>query len=103
MGMEPSRHERSEAARSVVTSRLRWLGGRLSYANVVSTIALFAAIGTGGAYAATKLGANSVGTSQLRDHAVTTAKLGRGVAVSGPQGALGQPGPVGVKGDVGEQ
>lgn len=54
------------------------LGGirrRLTFANVVSVIALFCALG-GGAYAAVKLPNNSVGTKQLRNRAVSNAKLG---------------------------
>lgn len=48
---------------------------RLTYANVMSTIAVFAALSTGGAYAATKLAANSVGTAQIRNGQVTYADL----------------------------
>lgn len=61
---------------------------RLTYANVVATIALFAALG-GVSYAATALPKNSVGTSQVQaeairtgkiaDGAVTASKLGQGV------------------------
>ena len=61
---------------------------RLTYANVVATIALFAALG-GVSYAATTLPKNSVGTSQIQaeairtgkiaDDAVTGAKLAQGV------------------------
>lgn len=47
---------------------------RLTYANVVSTMALFLALG-GGAYAAATLPKNSVGTTQLRKAAVTRAKI----------------------------
>jgi hypothetical protein len=47
---------------------------RLSYANVVATLALFAAL-SGGAYAATQLPRNSVGTAQLKENAVTGAKV----------------------------
>jgi hypothetical protein len=47
---------------------------RLSYANVMATIAVFIALG-GGAYAAFKLPQNSVGTKQLKDRAVTKEKL----------------------------
>jgi hypothetical protein len=47
---------------------------RLTYANVTSTLALFIAIG-GVSYAATQLGPNTVGTVQLRNHAVTMPKL----------------------------
>lgn len=61
---------------------------RLTYANVVATIALFAALG-GVSYAATALPKNSVGTDQVQaeairtgkiaDDAVTGAKLAQGV------------------------
>lgn len=47
---------------------------RLTYANVVSTMALFVAL-SGGAYAAATLPKNSVGTTQLRKDAVTRAKI----------------------------
>lgn len=47
---------------------------RLSYANVVATLALFIALG-GASYAALKLPKNSVGTKQLKKSAVTTAKV----------------------------
>ena len=47
---------------------------RLSYANVMATIAVFIALG-GGAYAAFTLPPNSVGTKQLKDSAVTKKKL----------------------------
>lgn len=47
---------------------------RLSYANVISTIALFAALG-GGAYAAVQLPPKSVGTKQLKNKAVTRVKI----------------------------
>ena len=50
---------------------------RLTYANVVSTLCLFLLLG-GGAYAATKLPKNSVGTGQLKKNAVTGAKVKNG-------------------------
>jgi len=46
----------------------------LTYANVMATIATFIALG-GGAYAATHLPRNSVGTPQLRRNAVTGSKV----------------------------
>jgi hypothetical protein len=49
---------------------------RLTYANVMSTVAVFLAIG-GGAYAAVKLPRNSVGKSQIKNGAVTHRKLAR--------------------------
>lgn len=49
-------------------SRLR---GRLTYANTVATLALFAAISTGGAYAASQL----IGAKQIRTGAVGSRAL----------------------------
>jgi hypothetical protein len=48
--------------------------GRLSFANTLSVIALFVALG-GASYAAVSLPRDSVGTPQLRAQAVTRAKL----------------------------
>ena len=47
---------------------------RVTYANVVSSLALFVALG-GTGYAALKLPANSVGSKQIKRKAVTNAKL----------------------------
>jgi hypothetical protein len=47
---------------------------KLTYSNVIATIALFVALG-GAATAATQLPRNSVGTNQIKRGAVTTAKL----------------------------
>lgn len=49
---------------------LRKLRSRMTYANVVSTLALALAVGGGTAYAATK-----IGTSNIRYHAVTGSKV----------------------------
>jgi hypothetical protein len=51
------------------------LRGKLTYANVVSTIALFVALGGATAFAASHLAKNSVGRAQLRANAVTGAKV----------------------------
>jgi hypothetical protein len=48
----------------------------LTFANALSLVALFVAL-SGGAYAAAGLLPNSVGSRQLRAHAVTNAKLAR--------------------------
>lgn len=47
----------------------------LTYANVMSTIAVFLVIGGASAFAATELASNSVGTKQLKGNAVTSAKI----------------------------
>jgi len=54
---------------------------RLTYANVMATIAVFVALG-GVSYAAFKLPKNSVGSKQLKKSAVTTAKI-KNKAVTG--------------------
>ena len=48
---------------------------RLTYANVVATLALFIAIGGASAFAASQLGKNSVGSKQLKKNSVTSAKI----------------------------
>lgn len=60
---------------------MKHLRQRLTYANVMATIAVFIALG-GAGYAATKLPKNSVGTKQIKKNAITTAKIRRG-AVTG--------------------
>jgi hypothetical protein len=46
---------------------------KLTYANLMATLAVFIALG-GASYAATQLPRNSVGTKQLKKNVVTTAK-----------------------------
>lgn len=48
---------------------------RLTYSNVMSSIAVFLVLGGATAFAASQLGKNSVGTKQLKKNAVTTAKI----------------------------
>jgi hypothetical protein len=60
---------------------MRRLRSKLSYANVMATLAVFIALG-GTSYAVTALPRNSVGSRQLRRHAVTNSKIAPG-AVSG--------------------
>lgn len=81
---------------------MRSLGSRLTYANVTVTIALFVALG-GTSYAAFSLPAGSVGTKQLKNGAVTRAKLAHGLqqGVRGPQGPAGPQGANGPQGPPG--
>lgn len=91
---------------------MRQIKKRLTYANVMSSIAVFLVLGGGAAFAASQLGKNSVGAKQLKKNAVTTAKIKKG-AVTGAKvkpGSLtasnfkaGQlpAGPAGPKGDTG--
>lgn len=87
------------------------LRGRITYANVVATLALFIALG-GAAYAATRLPKDSVGSRQLRKGAVRTSDIGNGAvtlskiqsaaqqALRGLEGQRGAQGPVGTFGSV---
>ncbi len=92
---------------------LRSLRSRLTFANVMATIAVFLSLG-GASYAATQLPSGSVGTKQLRTGAVTKAKINKGTLKSlagktgktgktGLAGAPGAPGPQGPKGDRGDK
>ena len=62
------------ARRVAVVRAVRWIKDRLSYANVVATLALFIAMG-GASDAALNLPPNSVGPRQLKRDAVTPGKL----------------------------
>jgi hypothetical protein len=64
---------------------------KLTYANVMATVAVFIALG-GASYAAVKLPKNSVGTKQIKNNAITGAKIKNG-AISGSKvnlSSLGQ-------------
>ena len=80
---------------------------RLSYANVMATIAVFIALG-GGALAATQLKKNSVGAKQLKRDSVTSAKVKDGSLLGSdfaagqlPAGERGPQGPEGAQGASG--
>ena len=51
---------------------------RLTYANVMSTIAVFLLLAGGTAFAAKQLGKNTVGPKQLKKNSVTAAKIKKG-------------------------
>ena len=57
-----------------MTPRLAALRGRLTYANVTASLALFVALG-GTSYAAITLPRNSVGPKQIRTNAVRSAEI----------------------------
>jgi hypothetical protein len=89
--------------RTLIT-RLR---GRLSYANVTASLALFVALG-GTSYAAITLPRNSVGPKQIRSNAVRSSEIGNRTiqakdiskraraALRGQQGPVGPAGPPGI-------
>jgi hypothetical protein len=83
---------------------------RLTYANVISTLCLVLLLGGGTAFAAARLGKESVGTAQLKKGAVTPVKLSASAAAAlarsgpaGPAGAAGPAGPQGPQGIAGER
>jgi hypothetical protein len=81
---------------------------RLTYANVMSSIAVFLVVAGGPAFAASQLGKESVGTKQLKKEAVSLAKINAAAKTSlkgatGPKGSTGPQGPKGDKGDKGEK
>lgn len=78
------------------------LRSKLTYANVISTTCLFLVLG-GGAYAATQLPKNSVGSKQLKNGSITLAKLSAAAkkSLKGATGPAGPAGPAGPKGDTG--
>jgi Collagen triple helix repeat (20 copies) len=93
---------------------MKRLRDSVSYANVMATIAVFLALG-GGAYAALRLPQNSVGTRQIKNGAVTSAKVKNGsllmqdfqlgqlpAGAQGPQGPRGETGPSGQTGPTGQ-
>jgi len=83
------------------------LRARLSFANVMSVIALFLSLG-GAGYAAGVVPFNSVGTAQLQNDAVNSSKVknrtlkavdfAHGQLKAGPRGAAGAAGPAGPAG-----
>lgn len=78
------------------------LPGKLTFANVMSLVAVFIAL-SGVGYAAIKLPKNSVGPKQIRNGAVNEAKLSASAkaALKGSKGDQGIQGPQGPQGPAG--
>lgn len=68
------RGRQNEMQREMNKSRSR-LRERLTYANVMSTIAVFLAVGGATAFATVELGKNTIGSRQLKASSVTTGKI----------------------------
>ena len=90
---------------------MKFARGRLTYANVMSSIAVFLVVAGGTAFAASQLGKESVGTKQLKKEAVSLAKINAAAKNSlkgatgpaGPKGAEGPKGATGAQGAKGEK
>lgn len=95
-----------------------WIRSHATFANVVSMVALFVALG-GTGYAATQLAKDSVGAKQIKKNAVRAAEIKRNAVRSAdvkdgallaadfaagqlPSGPPGAPGAKGEKGDKGD-
>lgn len=50
----------------------RGIGERLSYANVIATIALIVAVGTGGAWAASQIGSKDIKKNAVKSKHITS-------------------------------
>ena len=66
---------------------MKSIRSRLTYANVMSTIAVFLVLGGATAFAASHLAKNSVGAKQLQKNAVTGVKINDGAVTAGKIGA----------------
>ena len=73
---------------------------RLTYANVMSSIAVFFVLAGGTAFAASQLDKESVGTQQLKKEAVSLAKI-KASTKKALRGATGPAGPKGAEGPRG--
>jgi hypothetical protein len=85
---------------------MKRLPSKLTYANVISTLALFLVLAGGTAFAASQLEKESVGTNALKKEAVTPIKLSKKAkstltGASGPKGATGAKGATGPQGPQG--
>jgi len=60
------------------------LGSKLTYANVMASLAVFLVLGGATAFATIQLGKNTVGSRQLKRNAVTSTKIKRN-AITGPK------------------
>lgn len=79
---------------------------RLTYANVISTLALLLVVGGGSAVAASQFGKETIGSRALKNEAVTPSKLSQKSKATltgpvGPKGSTGAPGAAGPAGPSG--
>jgi hypothetical protein len=80
---------------------------RLTYANVVATLALFIAVSGGTAFAASKLitgkqiAKGTISAANIKKNTLSSKLFAKGVLQSGPRGATGAQGPTGATGATG--
>jgi hypothetical protein len=85
----------------------RRMAGKLTYANVVATLALMIAISGGTALAATHLitgkqiAKGTISATNIKKHTLTSTLFKKGVQLRGARGATGPAGPAGASGAAG--
>jgi hypothetical protein len=82
---------------------MKRLHGKLTYANVIATLALFLALAGGTAFAASQFGKESIGARAIKKESIGPAKLTKAAkaALQGPAGPKGAPGTTGAPGAPG--
>ena len=79
---------------------------RITYANVISTLALILVVGGGSAVAASQFGKETIGANALKKESIGPGKLNKAAKAAlegpaGPKGATGATGPAGPAGPAG--
>jgi hypothetical protein len=86
---------------------MKRLCSRLTYANVIASLALFIALAGGTAYATSQFGKETIGSRAIKKESIGPGKLTPAAKAAlagstGPKGAAGVAGPQGPKGDKGD-
>lgn len=70
---------------------MHWLGNRLTYANVISTLCLILLVGGGSAFAASRFGKETIGGRAIKKESIGPGKLTKAAKATlvGPQGPAG--------------
>jgi hypothetical protein len=79
---------------------------RITYANVISTLALILVVGGGSAIAANQFGKETIGANAIKKESIGPGKLNKAAKAAlegpaGPKGATGATGPAGTAGPAG--
>jgi hypothetical protein len=82
------------------------LSSKLTYANVIATVALFLVLAGGSAYAASQFGKETIGSRAIKKESIGPGKLTPAAkaamqGAAGPKGATGATGPAGPQGPGG--
>lgn len=77
--------------------------GKLTYANVIASLALFIALAGGSAFAASQFGKETIGSRAIKKESIGPGKLTKAAkdTLQGPAGPTGPAGPAGAAGAAG--